>query len=138
MKVWINALCINQADFTDRNTHVLRIKDIFGGAFSVTVWTKNDDDLGGITGLQQLGERLTFCEVVHKKYGKRVLEEVLGARKRDWGVSEDEDCELRTLVRDVDVLVFENTSRTVQRCKRPLYTSDFAHLARHGSWSRHR
>lgn len=46
MKVWVDALCINQADAVDRAAHVLRVKDIFSGAFAVAVWTKEDDDLG--------------------------------------------------------------------------------------------
>ncbi|KAK3387188.1 hypothetical protein B0H63DRAFT_469444 [Podospora didyma] len=34
MKVWVDALCVNQADTADRNAHVLRVKDIFGRTFS--------------------------------------------------------------------------------------------------------
>jgi hypothetical protein len=45
MKVWVDALCINQANIVDRNTHILRVKNIFDEAFSVTAWTKERDDL---------------------------------------------------------------------------------------------
>ncbi|KAF2188470.1 hypothetical protein K469DRAFT_491680, partial [Zopfia rhizophila CBS 207.26] len=38
MKVWVDALCIDQADAIDRGAHVLRVKDIFGRAFTLTVW----------------------------------------------------------------------------------------------------
>lgn len=33
MKVWADGLCINQADIVDLNSHVIRVKDIFGGFF---------------------------------------------------------------------------------------------------------
>lgn len=44
LKVWIDGLCINQADLTHRNIHVLPVKDIFGGVFCMKVWMKNDDE----------------------------------------------------------------------------------------------
>lgn len=50
MKVWVDALCIDQADTVDRGAHVMRVKDIFGRAFAVMVWTKEEDDLH-VTGL---------------------------------------------------------------------------------------
>lgn len=106
MAVWVDALCINQADIVDRNAHVLRVKDIFGGAFAVTAWTNEADDLD-LRELEQPGERLMLCEAVLRQYGKQALEELLGVRKRDWGVAEDEDKQLTTLVEDVDVLMFD-------------------------------
>ena len=106
MKVWVDALCINQADIVDRNTHVSRVKDIFGGAFSVMVWTKEHEDLQ-VLGLRQPGEHLLLCEVVSREYGKRVLEELLGVRERDWGATYDEDEQLMELVQDIGVLVFD-------------------------------
>jgi hypothetical protein len=105
MKVWVDALCINQADIVDRNTHVLRVKDIFGGAFSVTVWTKEYEDLQ-VLGLCKPGERLLLCEVALREYGKRVLEELLGDRECDWGAIYSEDEQLMELVQDIGVLVF--------------------------------
>ncbi|KAJ5784732.1 uncharacterized protein N7503_009944 [Penicillium pulvis] len=41
MKMWIDALSIDQADIDDRNKHVLRVKDIFGGSFCVTASVKD-------------------------------------------------------------------------------------------------
>jgi hypothetical protein len=55
MKVSADALCINQVDIVDRNKHVLRVKDIFGEAFSVIAWTKESEDLQ-VLGLQPPGE----------------------------------------------------------------------------------
>lgn len=106
MKVWVDALCINQADIVDRNVHVLRVKDIFGGAFAVTAWTKEREDLQ-VLGLRPPGEQLILCETVFRQYGKQALEELLGVRNRDWGVAEDEDEQLMELVEGVDVLVFD-------------------------------
>ncbi|KFY98646.1 hypothetical protein V500_01585 [Pseudogymnoascus sp. VKM F-4518 (FW-2643)] len=106
MKVWADALCINQADIVDRNSHVIRVKDIFGGAFSVIAWTKEHEDLK-VLGLRKPGERLVLCEVIFRKYGRRALEELLGARDRSWGAAEDEDEQLMELVEDVDELVFD-------------------------------
>jgi hypothetical protein len=41
MKVWVDALCINQTDIVDRNSHVLRMTNIYGEAFSVTAGQRN-------------------------------------------------------------------------------------------------
>ncbi|KAI5864418.1 heterokaryon incompatibility protein-domain-containing protein [Durotheca rogersii] len=105
MKVWVDALCINQADIIDRNTHISHMKDIFGGAFAVTVWTKQQEDLQ-VLGLSPPGEQLLLCEVVLREYGRRALEELLGVQERDWGEANDEDERLMDLVEDTDVLVF--------------------------------
>ncbi|KAK4171112.1 heterokaryon incompatibility protein-domain-containing protein [Triangularia setosa] len=108
MKVWVDALCINQADVPDRNAHVLRVRDIFGGAFSVMAWTKEQRDLEFL-GLGQPGEHLELCNVVFKLYGKRALEEILGVKERGWGVDDEQYEEVMGLVRihNVDVLVFD-------------------------------
>ena len=106
MKVWADALCINQSDVVDRNAHVLRVKDIFGGAFAVTVWTKEREDLQ-VVGLRPPGEQLILCEAVLGQYGKQALEELLGVRNRDWGAAEEEDEHLKWLVEICDVLAFD-------------------------------
>ncbi|KAI3393045.1 hypothetical protein diail_4784 [Diaporthe ilicicola] len=107
MKVWVDALCINPADDVDWNSHVLRVKDIFGEAFSVRVWTKDRDDLQ-VLGLEQPGEWLRLCEHVLREHGKQVLEELLGIREREWGAAESEDEQLRRLVEDIEFLVFDD------------------------------
>lgn len=106
IKLWVDALCINQADVVDRNAHILRVKEIFGRSFAVTVWTKEREDLE-VLGLRQPGERLIHCEEVLRQYGKQVLEELLGVRSRNWAAAEDEDEQLMKLVEDIDDLVFE-------------------------------
>ncbi|KAH9883472.1 heterokaryon incompatibility protein-domain-containing protein [Xylariomycetidae sp. FL2044] len=109
LKFWVDALCINQADVSDRNAHVLRIKNIFGKAYSVAIWTKENDDLH-FTGLSEPGDRLDFCEDVLGKYGKRVLEELLGLQQRDWGAEEDEDYALQMLAGDLHERTFDDSS----------------------------
>ncbi|KAH8589214.1 hypothetical protein B0O99DRAFT_600163 [Bisporella sp. PMI_857] len=42
-----------------------------------------------------------------KKYGRRALEELLGARDRNWGAAEDEEQQLMELGEDVDERVFD-------------------------------
>jgi hypothetical protein len=49
--LWVDALCINQADETERSHQVTLIKDIFAGAMTVHIW------LGmAVTGSQELFE----------------------------------------------------------------------------------
>ena len=46
-RIWIDALCINQADLVERAVQVLRMKDIYARAWRVVVWlgpkAKNSD-----------------------------------------------------------------------------------------------
>lgn len=77
MKVWIDALCINQADAVDRGAYVLRVKDVFDRAFAVSVWTKEVDDWDDV-GFSPPGERILLCQAVLKQYGRGALEELLG------------------------------------------------------------
>jgi hypothetical protein len=90
MKFWVDALCINQADIVDRISHVLHMTNIYGEAFSMTAWMKERDDLQ-VLGLSRPGEHLTLCEAVFRQYGRKVLEEILGVRMRDWRAEYDED-----------------------------------------------
>jgi len=79
MKVWADALFINQADVVDQNTHILRVKDILGGAFSVTAWMKQHE----APGLYTPGERLALCQVILREYRRGALEKLLGVRNRE-------------------------------------------------------
>lgn len=107
MKVWVDALCINQADVLDRNAHVLRVKDIFGMSFAVSSWVKNRDFDSGFASLNAPGEYLLLCEVIAREHGRRTLEEVFGLREREWGAEEEEDDRLMRLAKGVDVPVFD-------------------------------
>ena len=46
-RIWIDALCINEADFVERAFQALRMKDIYARAWRVVVWlgpkAKNSD-----------------------------------------------------------------------------------------------
>ncbi|KAJ5914497.1 heterokaryon incompatibility protein-domain-containing protein [Penicillium tannophilum] len=76
MKIWVDALCINEADIDDRNKHVLRIKDIFGGSFSVTAFVKDRGSRDD--GLQPFTHRLLQCEALLRKCGRLALEDLFG------------------------------------------------------------
>jgi hypothetical protein len=76
------------------------VRDIFGRAFTLTVWTKEDGP--------RSDERLLLCEAVLNQHGKQVLEELLGVQKRQWGVADEEDYQIMTLVQDLDELVFDH------------------------------
>ena len=107
MKVWVDALCVNNADMTDRQAHNLRSIDIFARAFAVTVWTNNDNRLD-VLRLSPQYERLQLCETILRRYGRITLEELLGVSDRSWGSAEDEDEGLKKLVDNVDELTFDN------------------------------
>lgn len=85
MKIWVDALCINQDDIDDRNKHILRVKDIFGGSFSVIACVKDRGSRDN--GLQPWTHRLLQCEVILRKCGRQGLEDVLGTT----------DCDLKAL-----------------------------------------
>ncbi|KAJ5929094.1 heterokaryon incompatibility protein-domain-containing protein [Penicillium verhagenii] len=104
MRVWVDALCINQADLDDRNEHVLRVKDIFGRSFSVTSWV---NESGNCRDFHEPGESLLLCDNVMNLFGRQTLEELLGMRDRDWGTKETEDEQIMAVVRDIDVLIFD-------------------------------
>ncbi len=106
MKLWVHTLCINQADVADRNAHVLRVRDIFAGAFSVTAWTTTREDILHAE-VKQSGEWLFLCEVIMVQYGREVLEELLGVRERNWGEMEDQDAELKNILGEIGVLMFD-------------------------------
>lgn len=82
MKIWVDVLCINQADVVDCNTYVLHIKDIFSSAFAVTIWTKEHEDLE-VLGLDPPDERLLLCKTIIRQYGRLALEELLRVRHCD-------------------------------------------------------
>lgn len=46
-RLWVDALCINQADNTERSQQVLKMKEIYGMAWSVTVWLGEAVDNSG-------------------------------------------------------------------------------------------
>lgn len=48
-KIWVDAICINQDDVGERNTQVMRIRDIFSQSSVVTIWL-GEDEISG-TGL---------------------------------------------------------------------------------------
>lgn len=107
MMIWVDVLCIDHTNVEDKNSHVLRTRDIFSSSWSVTAWTKTHEDVDFSTsGIQQPGEYLAICEAILANYERTVLEEALGVRDRNWGEKEEEDLMLQELIRRLDVLSF--------------------------------
>lgn len=51
-RLWIDALCINQADIEERNVQVSRMKQIYSNASRVLIWLGDQqDDSGEVTDL---------------------------------------------------------------------------------------
>lgn len=62
--LWVDAICINQDNYPERNAQVLRIADIFRSAWRVIVWlgeASHDSGLAMKT-LQYLGEQLEISQ----------------------------------------------------------------------------
>ncbi|RDW63742.1 hypothetical protein BP6252_11287 [Coleophoma cylindrospora] len=57
--LWVDAICINQADTAERNQQVQRMADIFSGARRVLVWL----------GLETVNTRLAFSFLAHAYLG---------------------------------------------------------------------
>jgi len=47
-KLWIDAICINQSDNSEKSQQVMQMKDIFANASNVLIWIGKPDDLSGI------------------------------------------------------------------------------------------
>ena len=37
-RIWVNAMCINQADLDERSKQVSRVKNIYQQAFNIVIW----------------------------------------------------------------------------------------------------
>ncbi|KAK1967601.1 HET-domain-containing protein, partial [Colletotrichum sublineola] len=63
-RMWIDALCINQADLEERNKQVHIMCDIYRRASHVVVWlgTEGDDSKLSIAALRHLGEQAVYTE----------------------------------------------------------------------------
>jgi hypothetical protein len=44
MRLWIDAVCINQNDLTERNSQVAMMRDIYASAAQVTIWLGEEDE----------------------------------------------------------------------------------------------
>jgi len=60
LKLWADAICINQRDLPERNRQVKRMGDIFGGALIVTIWLGNVPD-EALDGMALLHECIVQC-----------------------------------------------------------------------------
>lgn len=79
-RVWIDVVCINQDDIDERNTQVLRIRDIFSQSLAVTIWLREDEmsSIGLDSWVETSFDRLRLCNTILKAYGRQILEAALG------------------------------------------------------------
>jgi hypothetical protein len=47
-KLWIDAICINQSDNSEKSQQVMRMKDIYANASQVLIWIGKPDNVSGI------------------------------------------------------------------------------------------
>lgn len=47
-KLWIDAICINQSDNSDKSRQVMQMKDIYANASNVLIWTGKADNLSAV------------------------------------------------------------------------------------------
>ena len=108
-KVWIDAVCINQDDADERNSQVMRIRDIFSQSLAVTVWL-GEDEMSG-TGLDSWVEtsfdKLRLCNTILEAHGRQTLEAALGINVKAWESDHNYD-ELEGFPFSGDVLYFDN------------------------------
>ncbi|KAJ5547832.1 heterokaryon incompatibility protein-domain-containing protein [Penicillium frequentans] len=119
MKIWVDALCINQFDIDDRNKHVLRVKDIFGGSFSVTASIKDRGSRDD--GLQPWTHRLLQCEVILRKCGRQGLEDVLGTADCDIKASNAIWQQIEGPLEEIEGMVFDEYEHPQPNQDRWLY-----------------
>ncbi|RDL38024.1 uncharacterized protein BP5553_05457 [Venustampulla echinocandica] len=77
--MWIDAVCINQADIDERSSQVIRMTDIFKSAYRVIVWLGEEADESklALSTMAYLGRQTELC-----KSGKRMYSP--GATETDW------------------------------------------------------
>ncbi|KID94864.1 heterokaryon incompatibility protein, partial [Metarhizium majus ARSEF 297] len=107
-KIWVDAVCINQDDVNERNAHVMRIREIFGQSFAVTVWLGEDEmsSTGLNSWVEETFDKLRCCGTILAAHDKRTLEAALGIDVRAWESDHDYD-ELEDFFSS-DVLYFDN------------------------------
>ncbi|KAH8664552.1 hypothetical protein BX600DRAFT_512573 [Xylariales sp. PMI_506] len=110
MYVWVEALCVDNADTSSPNSHTSYITDIVSEAFSVSIWTEERKDLA--LGATPRCEFLVCCENILARFGRSVLEQALGVRHRDWGAVHEADEEINSWMEYVEPLQFEQTRST--------------------------
>ncbi|OJD38961.1 heterokaryon incompatibility protein [Diplodia corticola] len=65
LKLWVDAICINQRDLRERSRQVRRMGDIFSRALIVTIWLGELSDTEGMSELQGLVSRCRDPSTTH-------------------------------------------------------------------------
>lgn len=78
---WIDALCINQNDLSERSRQVFRMRDIYSKADRVEVWLgkADEDDYAAMELVRQLGEALSNPEELLSQEWNRSYRELFVA-----------------------------------------------------------
>ncbi|CAH0054293.1 unnamed protein product [Clonostachys solani] len=111
-QLWVDALCINNADTFDRNQHALRRKVIFGHAWRILACVHDSKELTdyelGYIHSDQPGDAIDwYCEFLMMDCGRQVLEEALGVRHRNWGAAEQQEEIIRDEITAPLALMFD-------------------------------
>jgi len=88
--IWVDALCINQQDPTERGLQVMRMGLIYSRAFTVLAWLGPESDgstlaMHGIASLG-VGEMNPIRALFERPYWKRVCKSISLASKLSWCV----------------------------------------------------
>ena len=77
--LWVDFLCINQSDITERNVQVNRMGNIYSYAKRVVVWLGEEleDSRHALATLQYLGEQVEYT--VNQRYG-----DAPGCQEKEW------------------------------------------------------
>ncbi len=97
--LWVDAVCINQADVPERNSQVLLMRDIYYEAGRVTIWLGEADEhtKEGIETLQELEQRLAEA-----KGGGRLDFDKPGYNRNEaiksWDIESEESLPLKSVL----------------------------------------
>jgi hypothetical protein len=71
--LWIDALCINQQDESEKIAQVARMSHIYGGAVEVLAWlgTANDSTISAMQSMEKLS--VNQDEIMTEEAGKKIL-----------------------------------------------------------------
>ena len=97
--LWVDALCIDQDDFSDKEEQIARMGSVFQGAFFTIIAASGSDSDAGLPGLrpktrfkkQQLVEagNITLLSSVQHPYEKMLTPETSKWSRRAWTFQED-------------------------------------------------
>lgn len=84
--LWIDALCINQADHEERNHQVQMMSQIYNNATQVCIWLgeDNDDSATAISFIREIMKLENFDSISEKKENAHKWRSLLLLMQRPW------------------------------------------------------